>query len=108
MGVQSEIPVIVEKPLTGCGSRKFQIDPLGDHLSTCTTHSGAKKAHDWVVDLTYFAQHTKQILKHNWWLGSGGQQCGCLWCWISASLTTDLEVALTLTLMDNYITLTIS
>ncbi len=29
---------------------KFQIDPLGDHLYTCTTHSGAKKAHDWVVD----------------------------------------------------------
>ncbi len=40
MGVQSEIPVIVEKPLAGCGSRKFQIDPLGDHLSTCTAYSG--------------------------------------------------------------------
>ncbi len=23
---------------------------LGDHLCTCTTHSGAKKAHDWMVD----------------------------------------------------------
>jgi hypothetical protein len=31
-----------EKPLTGCGWRKFQIDPLGDHLCTCTDHSGAK------------------------------------------------------------------
>ena len=29
---------------------KFQIDPLGDHLCTCTAHSGAKKAHDWAVD----------------------------------------------------------
>jgi hypothetical protein len=29
---------------------KFQIDSLGDHLSTCTVHSGVKKAHDWVVD----------------------------------------------------------
>jgi hypothetical protein len=48
MGTQ--IPVITEKPLPACGCRKFQIDPLGDHLSTCTTHSGAKKAHDWVVD----------------------------------------------------------
>jgi hypothetical protein len=44
MGVQ--IPVIVEKPLATCGCRKFQLDPLGDHLNTCTAHSGAKKAHD--------------------------------------------------------------
>jgi hypothetical protein len=48
MGAQ--IPVIVEKPLATCGCRKFQLDPLGDHLNTCTTHSGAKKAHDWMVD----------------------------------------------------------
>ncbi len=48
MGAQ--IPVIVEKPLAACGCRKFQIDPLGDHLSTCTAHSGAKKAHNWTVD----------------------------------------------------------
>jgi hypothetical protein len=34
------------KPLATCGCRKFQLDPLGDHLNTCTTHSGAKKAHD--------------------------------------------------------------
>jgi hypothetical protein len=26
------------------------MDVMGDHLCTCTTHSGAKKAHDWVVD----------------------------------------------------------
>ncbi len=45
MGVQ--IPVIAEKSLTTCGCRKFQLDPLGDHLNTCTAHSGAKKAHDW-------------------------------------------------------------
>ncbi len=48
MGAQ--IPAIAEKPLAGCGCRKFQIDPLGDHLCTCTAHSGAKKAHDWAVD----------------------------------------------------------
>jgi hypothetical protein len=48
MGAQ--IPVIVEKPLAVCGCRKFKIDSLGDHLCTCTTHSGVKKAHDWVVD----------------------------------------------------------
>jgi hypothetical protein len=48
MGVQ--IPVIAEKPLAVCGCRKFKIDVLGDHLCTCTAHSGAKKAHDWAVD----------------------------------------------------------
>jgi hypothetical protein len=45
-----QIPVIPEKPLATCGCRKFQIDALGDHLCTCTSHSGVKKAHDWVVD----------------------------------------------------------
>jgi hypothetical protein len=39
MGAQ--IPVIVEKPFVTCGCRKFQLDPLGDHLNTCTAHSGA-------------------------------------------------------------------
>jgi hypothetical protein len=47
MGTQ--IPVITEKPLAACGSKKFQQD-TGDHLCTCTVHSGAKKAHDWSVD----------------------------------------------------------
>ena len=41
MGTQ--IPVILEKPLVSCDCRKFQIDPLGDHLSTCNSHSGAKR-----------------------------------------------------------------
>ena len=48
MGAQ--IPVIVEKPLAVCGSRKFKVDALGDHLCTCTAHSGAKKVHDCAVD----------------------------------------------------------
>jgi hypothetical protein len=48
MGAQ--IPVIAEQPLAVCGCRKFRVDALGDHLCTCTAHSGAKKAHDWAVD----------------------------------------------------------
>jgi hypothetical protein len=67
MGAQ--IPVIAVKPLAVCGCRKFGIDALGDHLCTCTVHSGAKKAHDWVVD--QFADHfrtthkvkTQQVVK---------------------------------------------
>jgi hypothetical protein len=46
MGTQ--IPVIDEKPLAACGSGKFHLDVMGDHLCTCTTHSGARKTHDWV------------------------------------------------------------
>ncbi len=45
---------MTENPLSTCGYRKFQLDPLGEHLNTCTTHSGSKKthglAHDWTVD----------------------------------------------------------
>jgi hypothetical protein len=51
MTMDAKIPVITERPLAGCGCRKFQLDTLGDHLCTCTSHSGAKKAHDWEVDL---------------------------------------------------------
>jgi hypothetical protein len=74
MGAQ--IPVIAEKPLAACGCRKFQIDPLGDDLSTCTAHSGAKKTHDWTVDQiadlfrTTHKAKTRQVIK------SRGQHCG--------------------------------
>ncbi len=40
----------LEKTLAACGCRKFQLDAMGDHLCTCIAHSGAKKAHDWVVE----------------------------------------------------------
>ncbi len=66
MGAQ--IPVIAEKLLVVCGCRKFQLDALGDHLCTCTAHSGAKKAHDWAVDqLAYLFRTTHK---------SRGQHCG--------------------------------
>jgi hypothetical protein len=70
-----QIPVIPENPLATCGYRKFQLDPLGDHLNTCTVHSGAKKTHDWMVDqmsdlfLTPHKVKTEQVIK------SRGQHC---------------------------------
>ncbi len=72
MGAQ--IPVIPEKPLPVCGCRKFKIDALGDHLCTCTSHSGAKKAHDLTTGrlinlLTFFVRPTR--LRHNRWLRAG-------------------------------------
>jgi hypothetical protein len=74
MGAQ--IPVIAEKLLATCGCRKFQLDPLGDHLNTCTTHSGVKKVHDWMVDQvadffrTTHKVKTQQVVKRR------GQHCG--------------------------------
>jgi hypothetical protein len=74
MGAQ--IPVIPEKPLTTCGCKKFRLDPLGDHLNTYTVHSGAKKAHTWMVDQiddlfrTTHKVKTQQVVKNR------GQHCG--------------------------------
>jgi hypothetical protein len=74
MGAQ--IPLIAEKPLAVCGCRKFKIDALGDHLCTCTAHSGAKKAHDWSVgqlaDLfrTTHTAKTQQVVRNR------GHHCG--------------------------------
>ena len=48
--VGAQIPLLAEKPLSRCGCKKFQIDALGDHLCTCTAHSGVKKTHDWETD----------------------------------------------------------
>jgi hypothetical protein len=68
MGAQ--IPVIPENPLPACGWRKFQIDVLGDHLCTCTSHSGVKKDHDSVVDQlpdlfrTTTKVETEQVVKN--------------------------------------------
>ena len=53
----------------GLWLQKVACDVLGDHVSTCTDHSGAKKAHDWVVkqlaDLlrTTHSVKTQQLVK---------------------------------------------
>jgi hypothetical protein len=73
MGAQ--IPVIEEKPLTVCGCRKFKIDALGDHLCTCTAHSGVKKAHDWEVDQLANLFRTTHRVKTQQVVKSHGQYC---------------------------------
>ena len=76
MGVQ--IPVIEEKPLAVCGCRQFKIDTLGDHLCTCTSHSGAKKAHDWAVDQLADLFRTTHRVKTQFVVKNRGQYCGDL------------------------------
>ena len=78
MTMGDQIPVIDENPLATCGCRKFHLDAIGDHLCTCTPHSGAKKAHDWTVDqlddLFRTTHHTKtqHVTKNR------GRHCGDL------------------------------
>jgi hypothetical protein len=72
-------------PLSACGCKKFQIDALGDHLCTCTAHSGAKKAHDdgrLSNSMTSFTQHTKR--KRNRWLGARVGDLGTLNCLVTS------------------------
>jgi hypothetical protein len=80
---------------------QFQIDTLGDHLCTCTTHSGTKKTHDWSVNqfpdlfLTTHEVKTHQVLgsevsdvgTSSWPDTSRMRGVQCLWC--LTSVTTD-------------------
>jgi hypothetical protein len=54
----------------------WQVDTLGDHVSTCTTHSGAKKTHDWVVDQIGDLFHTTHKVKTQQVVRNRGQRCG--------------------------------
>ena len=49
--VLSSLPRLHNSPLAKCGCKKHALDLYGDHTSTCTAHSGATKAHDWMVSV---------------------------------------------------------
>jgi hypothetical protein len=74
--MDAQIPVIPEKPLTVCGCRKVQVDTLGDHLCTCTTHLGVKKTHDWSVDQLPDLFRTTHKVKTQQVVKSRGHHCG--------------------------------
>ena len=76
MSMGAQIPVISEKPLVVCVCRKFQVDALGDHLCTCTVHSGVKKDHDWSVDQLADLFRTTHKVKTQQVVKSRGQHCG--------------------------------
>jgi hypothetical protein len=97
------------RPLSACGCKKFALDALGDHVSTCTVHSGAKEDHDWAVEQLADLFRTTHRVKTQQVARSRGQRCGdielavstsrmrrvrCLWCWISALPTNASEVVL--------------
>jgi hypothetical protein len=47
--VLSSLPRRKNSPLAKCGCKKHCMDFDGDHTVTCTAHSSATKAHDWMV-----------------------------------------------------------
>jgi hypothetical protein len=49
--ILAALPRLNNTPLAKCGCKKFCMDFHGDHTSTCTSHSGATKAHDWMVSV---------------------------------------------------------
>ncbi len=53
-----------------------EISGRGDHLNTCTVHSGAKKAHDWTVDQIADLFRTTHKVKTQLVVKSRGQHCG--------------------------------
>ena len=56
--------------------QRVKVDALGDHLCTCTAHSGAKKAHDWAVDQLADLFRTTHKVKTQQVVKSRGQHCG--------------------------------
>jgi hypothetical protein len=70
------IQALAELPLLACGGKKFAVDALCDHVSTCTAHSGAKKAHDWSVEQLADLFHTTHTVKTQEVTRSRGQRCG--------------------------------
>ncbi len=49
--ILAALPRLHNSPLAMCGCKKFCMDFHGDHTSTCTAHSGATKAHEWMVSV---------------------------------------------------------
>jgi hypothetical protein len=49
--VLSSLHRLPNSPLAKCGCKRHALDLYGDHTSTCTAHSGATKAHDWMVSV---------------------------------------------------------
>jgi hypothetical protein len=63
-------------PASTCGCKRFALDALGGHVSTCSSQSGAKKAHDWAVEQLAQLLRTTAKVKTSHVARSRGQKCG--------------------------------
>jgi hypothetical protein len=92
--------------------RSHHRDETWSALNTCTAYSGAKKAHDWMVDQIAYLFRTTHRVKTQQVVKIRGQHCGEVelagylenavghWYCISVLPTTELGVVLTLLLTD--------
>jgi hypothetical protein len=97
MTMVTQIPVIVENPLSTCGCRKLQLDEMGDHLCTWTQHV-TKSRGRYCGDIELVAYLVTEV----------GPVSLVLDLRIThVSPMTVSEVSLTLLWMDTYITLMI-
>ncbi len=55
---------------------RSSLDTFGDHVNTCTSHSGVKKAHDWAVDQLTDLFRTTHRVKTQQVARNRGQCCG--------------------------------
>ena len=74
--VGGTVPALTELPLSVCGCKKIAVDALGDHVETCTAHSGAKKAYDWAVQQLEDLFRNTHKVKTERVVRSRGQGCG--------------------------------
>ena len=75
--VGATVPALAELPLSACGcKKKIAVDALGDHVATCTTHSGSRKTHDWEVQQLADLFRTTHRVKTERVVRSRGQRCG--------------------------------
>jgi hypothetical protein len=63
-------------PASTCARKRFALDALGGHVSTCSSQSGAKKAHDWAVQQLAELLRTTAKVKTSHVARSRGQKCG--------------------------------
>ena len=67
----TEVPETAEKKGMDvtCGCKKFALDALGDHVTTCTSHSVTEKAHDWGLSKLLTTHKVKTQQKRGQWCG---------------------------------------
>ena len=76
LAIGAHVPLIAAKPPAVCACKHFSIDAFGDHVCTCSSHSGAQKAHDWAVDRLADLFRTTCMAKTRGVAYSRGQQRG--------------------------------
>ena len=90
--ILAALPRLHNSPLAKCGCKKFCMDFHGDHTSTCTAHSGATKAHDWMVSVLgpLFRTAGHVVRTQHGVTASAGQRRGDVEVWVKQPRAAEL------------------